>query len=417
MQTSTESGTDNGSAMMNDVGSRAFAKWDTNGDNRIDGEEFANNLHAAWTGDDDILDQEDFDRNWTRWLNADQPDFAEVDEDGDGQLSTEELRTAVNDANLSGRWQVAEDGYLTPEEFSRSVAEVGDRDRSGTVDEQEFTELLVIFSLPAQESQQASAGGTMSGNNAGTGTDTRTTTGMSTGSGAPTPLNQWDVTSLYGNGWSAEELFGQPVMSQTSNEEIGDVEDLIVSEDGKLVSLVAEVGGFWDIGDTHVSVPWDQVSIGDDGTIRVPVTEDNADEFSFFESPSEQQLEQQVVSGVDDEQLGPRAWRASELIGDLARIPFEEGAAQGDDTQQTQTGQTGRMMQYRGYGYVQDLIFRDGEVAATVVDRNAGYGTGGRYAYPYFGYNYGWYPGSRYYDLPYDEGEANEAQRFDYDQL
>ena len=76
-------------------------------------------------------------------------------------------------------------------------------------------------------------------------------------------------------------------------------------------------------------------------------------------------------------------------------------------------------MQYRGYGYVQDLIFRDGEVAATVVDRNAGYGTGGRYAYPYFGYNYGWYPGGRYYDLPDscsrsrclfpDEGEACEV--------
>jgi len=214
-------------------------------------------------------------------------------------------------------------------------------------------------------------------------------------------LDDWQVSPLYNRGWSADRFFGQPVISETSEEVIGDVEDLIIGPNGDVVALVAEVGGVLDIGDTHVSVPWNQVSLTGDGSAMVPVTLENADEFGFFARPSEQKLGQDVLSGLDDEPLGNRAWRASELIGDLVRVTNEEA-------QETR---------FVGYGYVQDLIVTEGQVVATVIDRNSGYGVPGRYAYPYYGYGYGWHPGNRYYNLPFDREEADRASEFDYERL
>jgi hypothetical protein len=76
-----------------------------------------------------------------------------------------------------------------------------------------------------------------------------------------------------------------------------------------------------------------------------------------------------------------------------------------------------RAAAYQGYGYVSDLIFEEGRVKAAVVERDAGYGTRGRFAYPYYGYSYGWAPGNRYYDLPYNRDEAVTLAPFDYDRL
>lgn len=279
-------------------------------------------------------------------------------------------------------------------------------------------------------------------------------------------LSDWDTDSLYENSWSAEALFDRQVFSR-NGDEIGDVEDLIIGSNGELLALVAEVGGVWDIGDTHVSVPWNQVTFRQDGTVALPVTEDNADEFSVLSMPTGQQLSEGVVSNLDDRELGPRAWRASELIGDIARIRGtgdQAGQASGQTDQTSQTGQaaasqttgqnnaTGQNRQtsaaqgaqdatanrstqttstqntmtpamreraaaYQGYGYVSDLIFEEGRVKAAVVERDAGYGTRGRFAYPYYGYSYGWAPGNRYYDLPYNRDEAVTLAPFDYDRL
>ena len=97
-----------------------------------------------------------------------------------------------------------------------------------------------------------------------------------------------------------------------------------------------------------------------------------------------------------DDRAIPRAWRASELIGDYARL--RDGNAYGD------------------YGYVSDLILRDNKVAAVVVQPRAGYGPGYR-AYPYYGYPYGWNAGSPYYDMPYTEDDILDAEPFDYDRF
>ena len=57
-----------------------------------------------------------------------------------------------------------------------------------------------------------------------------------------------------------EEILGVSVVN-AADEEIGEINDLIVSRDGTVAGVVISVGGFLGIGDKLVGVAWDQVSV------------------------------------------------------------------------------------------------------------------------------------------------------------
>ncbi|MGJ3261658.1 MAG: PRC-barrel domain-containing protein [Salinarimonas sp.] len=233
-------------------------------------------------------------------------------------------------------------------------------------------------------------------------------------------MQDWRYDEMYAGGMSAEEFIDEYDVYGAAGEDIGDVEDVIVGADGRILAVVAEIGGFIDIGDTHVAVPWDEVemSIADEA-ITIPITEDTIDDYDVFGrgyfggdygvgeevAATGAVVEQEVVTGLDDAALGPRAYRVSEIIGDYARIRGE------DDTP-------------RNYGYVNDVILSEGRVQAIVVSAGGAYGRG-YYAYPYYGpYGYGadygtnyGYGTGPYYDLPYGESEVRGAERFDYERL
>ena len=257
---------------------------------------------------------------------------------------------------------------------------------------------------------------------------TDTETSAATGAGAidagkVVSLAEWQYDDLYAEGWSAENFIDEMEVYGENGEEIGDVEDLIVDPQGKLIAVIAEVGGVWDIGDNHVSVPWEQVTVNEarDGII-VPLTEENVGEYDAFAYSGLEgsQLGEQVTMGTDDAEFGGRAFRLSELIGDYARLRGEQGQqvepevdeqAAVEENMQPMTGM-------RNYGYVSDVIIKDGQIAATVVDAANAYGPG-YYAYPYFGYGYdrNWEPGYEYYDLPYGEEEVGELEEFEYGEV
>lgn len=212
----------------------------------------------------------------------------------------------------------------------------------------------------------------------------------------------WPDQNLYvENAWSVDRLFGRDVMGP-GGERIGDVEDVVMNDDGKVVALIAEVGGFWDIGDTHVSVPWDMVEIGQDGSVTIPVTQDTITDYDLFDSsglPEGAEISAEVVEGVDDAELGVGLWRASELMSDYLRVV-------GDDAT------------WVNFGYVSDLIVLDGAIDATIVSTTARYGPA-TYAYPYRGGTvdgYGmWRPAASTYDLPILESDATSLPEFDGD--
>lgn len=214
----------------------------------------------------------------------------------------------------------------------------------------------------------------------------------------------WSYEALYeSEAWSVDALFGTDVVGSDGTR-IGDVEDLVLNADGELVALIAEVGGFWDIGDTHVSVPWQRVQLDGGGPVTIPVTAENVAEFDLFSSsplPDDADPAAEIVEGVDDEALVMALWRASDLIGDYVRVQSDAET-------------------WLEFGYVSDLLIGDGRIAATLVSTTARYGPG-TYAYPYRGgpaEGYGvWFPNATTQDLPILVGEATSLPAFDRDQM
>ncbi|MCK0167160.1 PRC-barrel domain-containing protein [Jannaschia sp. S6380] len=74
----------------------------------------------------------------------------------------------------------------------------------------------------------------------------------------------------------------------TDYDQIGEIEDIILDKSGQMVGLVAEVGGFLDIGDKHVMVP-----VGD---LRLVAVDDTS--YSYVTRLSEEQLEE--LPSVDE---------------------------------------------------------------------------------------------------------------------
>ncbi len=70
--------------------------------------------------------------------------------------------------------------------------------------------------------------------------------------------------------------------------DIGEIEDLVLDQSGQLIGVVAEVGGFFDIGDKHVMIPMEDV--------RLTAVDDQT--YVLVTRMSEEQLE--TMEGVDE---------------------------------------------------------------------------------------------------------------------
>ncbi|ARU00693.1 PRC-barrel domain-containing protein [Yoonia vestfoldensis] len=210
-------------------------------------------------------------------------------------------------------------------------------------------------------------------------------------------LSDWRYDALYTAGWSVDNMFDRTEIIDANGDEIGDIENIIFSNDGHVLGIIAQVGGFWDIGDTHVHIPWDVVTLQDGiAQMIIPVTQDTIDEYDVF---GDGWFDDQVISAADtavtqavndDLVAGAGIFKATDLIGDY--VYLSDGAR---------------------YGYVADIIVQDGAISAMVTDAGAS-GRSGFYAYPY-AYRADMY-GPRY-ELPYETNDVDTIEAFDYTQL
>jgi len=60
--------------------------------------------------------------------------------------------------------------------------------------------------------------------------------------------------------WLADDLLGSSVYNQ-QNQRIGDLNDLVIGPDGRVVAFVVGVGGFLGIGERDVAIPFEQVQM------------------------------------------------------------------------------------------------------------------------------------------------------------
>lgn len=211
-------------------------------------------------------------------------------------------------------------------------------------------------------------------------------------------LEDWDYQPLYEDGWQADAFLDNDVFGE-AGEEIGTVENFLLDRQGQIVAVVAEVGGFLDISDTHVAVPWSEVDLRN-GDVHTPLSDENAEDYSLFADEFFTQVDVGDLQRVEDElTTGFDIWKVTNLLDDYAVL--ESGL---------------------GYGYVDDLIFdRQGQLQSVVVSASGEYGEPGSYAFPWYGYGYdgyAWAPGLDYYTLPFDDAdEFADLEPFDSDQM
>ncbi len=210
-------------------------------------------------------------------------------------------------------------------------------------------------------------------------------------------LAGWGYDELYSEGWSVENMFDMTEVIDADGEVIGDVENIIFSNDGMVLGIIAEIGGVWDIADMHVHVPWVEVTMQSGiQQMEVPVTENTVVKYNVFGDYWDD--EQVITEGnvdtahqVDSDLVaGSGVFKATDLMGDYAYLS--------DGTP---------------YGYVSDLIVRGATISAVVSDA-ATYGWPGYYAYPYA--RRGDMLGPRY-DLPYGATEVETIENFNYENL
>lgn len=200
-------------------------------------------------------------------------------------------------------------------------------------------------------------------------------------------FENWNPEELYeSGGFLATDVMGGDVYGPDGNE-IGIVSNLVIDQEEKIIGVIAEVGGFWDLGDTHVAIPWSETSLSDDG-LQTPIEEDNLEKYDLYGELSfvtKDELQRPIQVG-EDVATGPRTWKITSLLDDYASM---RGGI--------------------GYGYVDDIIFSgEGKIQAVVVQVR-----GADYAYPFYGYQRGWHPGYNTYVVPYDEDEVAQMPSFD----
>lgn len=92
----------------------------------------------------------------------------------------------------------------------------------------------------------------------------------------------WGGEGDYTWGWSDSDTVG------ADWNQIGEIEDVVLDRNGQLAGVVAEIGGFLDIGDKHVFLQVEDVDL-------VPVDDRS---YSLITRYSEEQLEE--MPGVDE---------------------------------------------------------------------------------------------------------------------
>ncbi len=100
----------------------------------------------------------------------------------------------------------------------------------------------------------------------------------------------YSISSVYDETtWADADNASWDAMNwQDEYAQIGEIEDVVLDESGQMVGIVAEVGGFLDIGDKHVMVPVADLRL-------VPVDDTS---FSYVTRLSEEQLEE--MESVDE---------------------------------------------------------------------------------------------------------------------
>ncbi|HZJ11792.1 MAG TPA: DUF4142 domain-containing protein [Methyloceanibacter sp.] len=98
-------------------------------------------------------------------------------------------------------------------------------------------------------------------------TDTKKDSAEMTEGKKATPPSFDYVTSQSPTDWTAQALIGKTVVNQR-NETLGEINNVILNEKGKVVAVTIGVGGFLGLGEKDVGVPFDALTFRDEDVME-----------------------------------------------------------------------------------------------------------------------------------------------------
>ncbi len=209
-------------------------------------------------------------------------------------------------------------------------------------------------------------------------------------------IDEWSYAPIYEKGGFRAEKMLEAKIVGTQGAEIGEIKNIILDQKNQIVGVIAEVGGMWDSGDRHISVPWDEAVFSENG-VKIPVHQDNVEEYDIFREFDEAYVSKQELERIkeveEDVALGPRTWKITDILHDYVRMK--------DGTD---------------YGFITDAIFaRDGIMQAIIIEPANTETDQGPRAYPFYGYPEGWRPGDAHYVLPFAREDIERLPVFEYE--
>jgi len=88
---------------------------------------------------------------------------------------------------------------------------------------------------------------------------------------APAATAPMPAANLGAGDVSAKDLLRQNVKNAAS-ETVGDVNDVLIARDGKIVAVIVGVGGFLGLGEKDVALPFDQLTFATDTKGKLAVS-------------------------------------------------------------------------------------------------------------------------------------------------
>lgn len=86
------------------------------------------------------------------------------------------------------------------------------------------------------------------------------------------------------SGWSVkDDVLGKAVINE-NDDKVGDITDVIVSDDGKVSSFIVGAGGFLGMGEHNVAIPFDRITKQDNKLLLAGYTKDQLKELPAYKS-------------------------------------------------------------------------------------------------------------------------------------
>ena len=124
---------------------------------------------------------------------------------------------------------------------------------------------------------------------------------------------------LYEDGFAATTFIAEKyVFTRGFVERLGAVRNFLIDSSGQVVAAVVAVGGLWDIGDAHISVPWGEVRILEGNSITVP--DEVADEPGVAAQTLDPTVAAQTIVHIDEDVALDGLWSVDALIGSSTEL-------------------------------------------------------------------------------------------------